>query len=55
MVKEFYADEHNYHLSLNEMLHMRLGAKFKCLKCAAEYAFDIPELIAKHANLIPST
>jgi rubredoxin len=50
MVKEFYADEHNYHLTLNEMIELRLGAKFKCRKCGAEYAFDIPELIAKHGG-----
>ncbi|KPB01742.1 hypothetical protein SU32_06585 [Ahrensia marina] len=50
MVKEFYADEHNYHLTLNELIKLRLGAKFKCRKCGAEYDFDIPELIAKHGG-----
>ena len=50
MVKEFYADELNYHLTLSEMIQVGLGAKFKCKQCAAEYVFDIPALIARHGG-----
>lgn len=50
MTNEFYAQEHNLDLTLNEMAEMRLGAKFKCKRCNREYDFDIPALVLKHGG-----